>query len=167
MSKWPRLSETLPECDELFQCRACGLVAPVVEQIVDAGSVGESVNPQPKLHRWQEHNDDDKPDPIVVVLCQACSDKIIEPHPRLYRRMDRWEPFAGAVGICRDCPLRKGSRCTSPQAKLNGGPGVELIYPRPSTAHVLRRGKGQRSGFETIYHGPVRACSAKPAGELT
>jgi len=69
----PRLSQTLPERVEPGVCQACG----------------EEKN----VCGWQEHDERDKPEAIVVWLCQACEKKLIKPHPRLYRPLQANEPF--------------------------------------------------------------------------
>lgn len=78
------------------------------------------------LTRWQEHDHNDRPEHRVIVLCKACSDRMIEPHPRLYRPLNVNDPWPGCMEICIDCRLRDGVRCTSPAAKCNGGDGVML-----------------------------------------
>lgn len=138
---WPRLSADLPKRAELHACRSCG---------------GNS-----DLARWLEHDGADEPEPIVVVLCKACADRLIEPHPRLYRKMTPFEPFPGVMSICGDCRLRDGQRCTNAQAKINGGPGLAMTYPAPTRVHYYRRGKGAKSGWETIWNGPVTSCAGK------
>jgi hypothetical protein len=51
----------------------------------------------PGIYAWVEHDGDDQPEPIVVMLCTDCSDRLIEPYPRLYRRLARNEPCAGIM----------------------------------------------------------------------
>src|ERR1041384_214579 len=58
------------------------------------------------LTRWQEHDHNDRPEPRVGVLCRACSNRLIEPHVRLYRPLGKHEPFAGCMALCIDCKWR-------------------------------------------------------------
>lgn len=37
-----------------------------------------------RLFHWREHDMTDKPEPIVVTLCQSCSSELIDSNPRLY-----------------------------------------------------------------------------------
>lgn len=144
MTEWPKLSETLVEPKHPHVCQCCG-----------AGPSGL------KLERWQECDQGDRPTPVVVVLCVACSGVLIEPHPRLYRRLQANEPLPGSMTLCVGCRHRDGVRCAHPDAKANGGGGVILTLARPIDAFVCRRGKGQRSGWERIWPGPVTACKQR------
>jgi len=100
--------------------------------------------------------------PVVVVLCRACGDRLIEPHPRLYTKLDAGAPFPGCMGICLDCRYREGVACSSPLARVNGGAGVELEWEKEPIAAHLNYGGG-RSEFKHIYSGPAIACSGKVA----
>lgn len=146
--KWPRLSESLTAPRHPRVCQSCGQHFASVDE--------------PGLRGWVEHDENDKPEPIVVMLCKECSDRLIEPHPRLYRALERWEPFPGAIEVCVDCQLRDGTRCTSPAAKANGGAGVALRFPRPDSAFVCRR--GGRGGLVHIFKGPVANCDRREPG---
>lgn len=138
---WPRLTEDLPGPRTPVACQACG--------------EGEN------LTRWQEHDDLDRPEHRVVVLCHTCAEQWIEPHPRLYAALGPYDPFPGCMAICLDCVHRDGTRCTHPRANANGGTGVELSIKAPSQVHFYRRGKGARSGWETVWTRPARACAQK------
>lgn len=133
MAEWTRLSETLrgAECAP-DTCRACGS--------------------REEVACWQEHDDDDRRAPIVVPLCRACSDQVIGPHPRLYRRLTRHEPFPGAMETCLTCQYRWGTTCQHPDLKLNGGAGLRLDSPKPVTGLACTRGKGCRPF--AMYDGP-------------
>ncbi len=135
---WPRLSVELTGPKHPERCQGC------------------SVGP-PGLARWREHDQDDRPEFTVVVLCKACSDRLIDEHPRLYGLLQRHEPQAGCMPICVDCAHRKGVSCSSPDAKANGGPGVVLTVPAPIVVHV-RRARPHPSGFQRQWSGPVRIC---------
>ena len=130
---WPRLSESLTDLRCPDACQSCG------------GDEG--------LEGWQEHDQEDRPEPIAVVLCHHCRLRLIEPHPRLYRQMDKWEPFPGAMQLCVDCKHRQRLRCTHPDLKVNGGPGLLLTFPRPDMVIVCP------GGPQTLYHGPVSDCA--------
>lgn len=135
--EWPKLSRDLTGPRSPAQCQACGATE--------------------KLGRWQEHNDIDKPLPVVVVLCGPCADRLIEPHPRLYRRLARNEPFPGTMRVCLDCTERDGVNCKSPMRLSNGGEG--LPFPAAdSTAHFDGTRGGKRCGWT------VRTWSAEPTG---
>jgi hypothetical protein len=116
--------------------------------------------------------------PVHVVLCRACSDRLVEPHPRLYQAQPRFKPVPGAMALCAACEHRDGLSCTSPLSGAAEAPGILLAEgkpvpegwaglvirgPEPWRVHVYRRGPGARSGWETIYHGPPTHCSGREA----
>jgi hypothetical protein len=147
---WPKLSETLDGPGHPQACRSCGT------------STG--------LSMWQECDEADQPTPIYLPLCEPCSDRIIEPHPRLYSRRDPKEPMPGVMLICVDCELRTGNRCTSPLAKFNGGGGMTVATSPLGNAHVCGRDKnGKRFGrFMTMYDKPPHDCSGRrPSAEVS
>lgn len=112
----------------------------------------------PEATAWCEHDHNDNPEYKFLWLCKRCSDKLIEPHPRLYKEFGKHEPLPGGMPICDDCPWRKEIICTNMDAKVHGGPGLKMVYPSPSTAFV----DGPKfSGRITLFHGPVTACSGK------
>lgn len=88
--------------------------------------------------RWQENDEHDHPEPIIVELCDLCGKELIEKHPRLYRQLDRWEPWPGTMELCRTCIHRDGARCR--MAKFNGGTGVRI------TPNILGRACGGGRG---------------------
>lgn len=141
MKPWPKLSVDLPFPRTMHSCQACG-----AEQVA--------------LKRWLEHDDDDKPRAVVVVLCTPCSAQLIEPHPRLYRELTGNEPVPGVMGICADCIHRDGPSCTSPLAMFNGGaaPGLNIETPPPIHGHFCGRRSG---GWRTIWTGAPTACSGR------
>lgn len=149
MSNWPRLSQTLTGPKSPDRCQSCGC------------------NGNKDFTRWIEHDEDDRPETIVVVLCKPCADRIIEPHPRLYHSLPRFEPFPGAMSVCLDCAFREGVTCKCPKAQINGGPGLKYEQPEPTTAHVdYSDKKGRRCGrWMRMYEGPVTACSGKEAAK--
>lgn len=127
----PRLSETCSPPTWPRACQRCG-----------APGLGGSA----ELSVWQEHDDGDRREPIFVVLCKPCVDRVIEPHPRLYRELGRNEPAPGVMSICGDCRHADRGRCRSPRAAVNGGPG--LRFPAAdSTVHIQYLDKrGRRCG---------------------
>lgn len=159
---WPKLSVTLDGPSDPFRCRSCGVEGSLEPPCEDKTLPG-SLLPTglPSLVAWIEHDGDDKPTETVVVLCRKCADRIIEPHPRLYSTVAYWQPHPGIMGLCTSCVHRDGTDCTSPLRLSVGGPGLEILYPQPSQAHVYRRGKGARSGWETIYVGPPHTCKGR------
>lgn len=172
---WPRLSETLIGPRHPLMCQSCGReqVGPSDEMVIpqevlegDPASIDaltqiieREAAPAPGIYAWQEHDEDDQPEPIVVMLCTDCSERLIGPHPRLYRRLARNEPCAGIMDLCLECAFRAGVRCTSPEARINGGPGLEFDHDPPISGHVCYR--TGRCVFYTIYPNPVRTCSGR------
>ena len=152
MTTWPRLSIDLKHARHLAVCQACGVVH----------------NPHGRaLHRWLEHDTDDQPEPVCVVLCDPCATRLIDPHPRLYRRMQHHEPLPGAMPICADCRHRADLACRNPDAAINGGPGLSYTLPPPIRAFVDRTDANvrRRGGCEAVYVGPVSGCAGKEAAE--
>lgn len=140
---WPRLTETLPPVEHRGKCQRCGHAD--IVQI------------------WQEHNEADEPEPQYVALCRACSDEIIEPHPRLYAMLGYYEPRPGIMHTCTDCALRKGLTCTSPLLLANGGTGLPIRSPQPTVMFIDRRDPktGKHTGCrQTQYDGPS-TCDGK------
>lgn len=140
---WPRLSESLSHYSP-EHCAKCG----------------EPHDPRTHI-TWQECDDLDRPVPRYVILCSECSDKLIEPHPRLYIPLERDVPVPGAVGLCTSCVHRDKLRCTHPGTTFNGGTGLEMIGPKPSRVHVYRRGGHHRSGWIDVYPGPPTHCTGR------
>ena len=147
---WPRLSETLdgPKNPEL--CQACG----------GHGDV----------HLWMEHDDQDKPTAVAVILCGPCSDRIIESHPRLYARLPKNSPFPGCMPVCVDCIYRDGLCCTHKLLKSNGGPGratEDTLHANPSEGELRRDVPDVQPPHGVDGHAPgAAAVSAlqQPAG---
>lgn len=143
----PGLSVTLTEYPRRLEvCQSCGTPQEMTG-----------------LCAWEECDEWDKPQSprVVVVLCNRCSDRLIEPHPRLYRPVAPLEPFPGIMGLCIGCRWQRGVDCTSPKLKGNGGPGLEVAFPRPDKVH-LNYGGG-RGEFRNLYKGPPTKCSGREA----
>jgi hypothetical protein len=157
MTPWPRLSETLPHPRDLRCCQACGsdILASLipVDGPKETAPYTQPVVAVPGLDIWQEHDEADQPEHIYVVLCDPCAARLIEPHPRLYRRLDRWEPAPGIMPACRDCVHRKGLACGNPLLKANGGPGLPINAPIEGEGFACTRGKGCR-WFVQYAHAP-------------
>ena len=138
--KWPRLTDSLPFGTRPGMCASCG-ASPKV------------------LDRWQEHDDRDRPEAKVVLLCATCSARIVEPHPRLYCRLVRHEFVPGSASVCDGCRWQHRMCCKSPIAHFNGavGPGLEFT-PRPAVAHMRVKGGGRWMAFETE---PVTHCTGR------
>lgn len=145
----PGLSVTLPYAPNPTRCQSCGEHA--------AGD----------LVRWIEGDPWDQPTDVIVVLCRPCGDRLIEPHWRLYRKLERNEPRTGCMGICVRCTWRRGTRCSHPDAKPNGGPGLEIGIARPTRMHVYCSGRGgaRRSGWVTDWPEPARSCAGRRVPE--
>jgi hypothetical protein len=126
---------------------------------------GRQKNMIPKafpLTRWQEHDHRDQPENKIVVLCQSCSDKIIEPHPRLYTALAANAPWPGCMELCLDCKWRDGVSCSHPDAKANGGAGVMLTIAKPHVAMVDGTRNGRRwGGPMRLWPTPASACKQK------
>ena len=138
-TEWPRLSQDLHQPARPDCCQHCGTCADPAE-----------------LVRWQEYDRNDRPELIAVVLCEACSEVLIEKHPRLYGRIPTHAPWPGCMPVCVECRFREGLRCKHPDLKGNGGKGLVLVYTRPLVMHVDGTRKGRRAGWiHTEYRGPV------------
>jgi hypothetical protein len=140
--QWARLTRTLKGPRDLKHCQSCGISAEPHQEI---------------LQVWREHDDEDQPQPLYLVLCARCGDEFIEKHPRLYDTVHRCEPAPGVMPACVDCKHAKDLQCHNPLLKANGGPGLPLNYPPPSRGFIDWRDKaGRRKGSPmTFWHGPV------------
>lgn len=115
------------------------------------------------LSRWQECDHNDQPEQKIVVLCNVCSKRVIEPHPRLYHQLHYNTPWPGCMDICVDCRFRSGIKCVHPAAKVNGGAGVMLKIGKITRGFIDYAGKnGKISGsvFEH-YETPASDCKQK------
>jgi len=126
---WPRLTETLGGPIAPNRCQSCG-------------RCHEERN---ALARFQECDDRDQGEQLVVVLCRLCSERLVEKHPRLYRQLEDARPWPGCMGVCLSCRHREGVTCTSPASEFNGGAG-HTFEPKPQLAHIrcTRRYSGSR-----------------------
>lgn len=141
-STWPKLSVTLPHPANPHLCQNC-----------------ES---DQHLGIWIEHDETDQPTSTLIALCRRCSDKIIEPHPRLYAQAPVNAPIPGAMALCVLCVQRDGLRCRA--AKMNGGPGITVTAVRPFVAHIDGRDvkTGKRFGrWIHDYSSPPSACTGR------
>lgn len=134
----PRLSEILHGFKSRKKCQHCGTT-------------------KGPVYGWIEHDHNDRPEPNYIFLCEPCAGKLIEPHPRLYRQFNQFEPLPGVMDICGPCGWRINSRCTCPRAVFNGGaePGLKIDIPAPASAFV----DGPKfRGRMAIWHSPATAC---------
>jgi len=146
----PRLSDDLTGPRDLRHCQACGMTPLLPEASSD-------------LTAWLEHDDNDRPEPIAVVLCRSCAARLIEPHARLYRELDANEPVPGAMHLCVLCRHRDGLLCTNPAAMFNGGPapGLKIEFDTPPQRGFIRCSRPRRSGPYVVYPAPPTRCSGR------
>lgn len=153
--KWPKLSETLTHERKPGVCQSCG-----IERNRCLGDTGAET----WCTLWIECDHHDEPTRVVVSLCSSCSGRLIEPHPRLYRKVPENKPVPGAMPhLCTDCRFRTGLQCESPELKANGGPGLCIVYAEPVRGFIDGRGKdGKRTGgmFEH-YRKPADECKGR------
>ena len=135
MKKWPRLTETAPFPVESFdRCQLCG----------------RTVDDTVKIGFWQECDERDRPisDAVILVCKDPACHHAIEKHPRLYIEADYFGSITGGPGwwqiICDDCDYRRGTRCTHPDLKANGGEGLKVKMSGPSGFICGRPGGCQR-----------------------
>ncbi len=148
---WPKLSETLvglfPVAPDL--CQECGVTV-------------DDADDTRRRTRWIEHDEWDRPTHAVIVLCRSCAEDIIEPHPRLYAEMPIHKPHPGTMALCGACIHRTGLRCTHPNAKANGGPGIVITYAPPLRAFMDGTRGGRRAGWVTeIYPSAPTVCNGR------
>ncbi len=142
-SIWPRLTDTLPH--------------PHPERCGHCDCPGTERN----LELWQEHDNKDRPEPKFIVLCTPCSDQIIEPHVRLYRKVDNNSPAPGAMALCIACKHRVRYECRNWRAKHNGGDGLSLTTSKPMRGFADGTDKrGRRVGWRfCVYPTPPTRCT--------
>lgn len=137
----PGLSETLDGPKHPARCQGCAAHRAL-------GAI---------LEHWREHDAWDKPTTVTVTLCRRCSDRMIDPHPRLYSKLEQFRPTPGLMELCELCTRRDGITCTSKLRKSAGGPGLEVKYPRPSFSGFICRSKG--AGPLTVFAGEAISCA--------
>ena len=129
----------------------------------NCGSYGNETTP---IHCWTEHDDKDRPTRTVVCLCIPCAQRIIEPHPRLYSRIEPNTPVPGAMpNLCRTCPFRNDLTCTHPKLKANGGKGLCIITPTEPTRGFWDgcNKQGRHIGGSFVhYPNPPIFCEGNP-----
>lgn len=117
-----------------------------------------------QLRRWRECDAWDKPTRRVVVLCEPCSKREIDKHPRLYIALQPNEPAIGTMRLCIDCTWRRGVDCAHPDAKPNGGAGLKITSPKPIAAFLCPGGLTRLWQPGTIEcAGRTEAASVPPA----
>ena len=143
---WPKLSDRQLESGA---CCICGARAALGVE----------------LHAWEEHDEADRPTDIAVEVCEACvARKLIDKHPRLYRKLDPMEPFPGCMRICEGCRFKEGPSCTHPAAKRNGGDGVTITVAHAIQAIACGSDRGGRwSRRFNIWADHPKACAERVA----
>lgn len=147
---WPRLSETLSCERRPDECQCCG------------------ANYQArKLWLWLEHDENDRPTGTLVALCEACSRRLIEDHPRLYEKLPENKPVPGAMPhLCAGCEFRRGLMCSHPDLKSNGGEGLLIAVEPPLRGFWDGQGKNGRrtGGVLEIWSRPATRCQGQKSG---
>lgn len=114
--------------DPIYCCNVCG-------------------QPSAELDAYQAHDGYDNPLPTPSSVGfighdhPTCLRKMQE-HPRLYAHVTGSPGYFGR--LCGPCRHRDGYRCTNPQAKMNGGPGLIATPDVPFTAIVCSRGRSSK-----------------------
>ena len=143
MRAWPKLSETLPSVGAPARCGNCGAT--------DLVTV------------WQECDDSDRETTTRVALCRTCSDRIIDPHPRLYAAVPRNVPLPGAMAVCDGCAFGVDLACRNPLLTLNGGPGLPVRSSKPSVQFIDGRDEktGRRWGRQIAVYAAAPVCDGR------
>jgi len=145
MARMPKLSEDLPQNVSPLVCQSCG-----------------TDDPRGWMEYWREHDEKDQPTRVIITLCNECSQRIIEPHPRLYSRLERHKPQPGIMELCHDCTHRQCNYCTFPGLKENGGMGMVVHFPRPSLMFLDGVRNGRKVGWQEMhYPGPATYCEGR------
>lgn len=152
---WPKLSETLTRPKSPDCCQACGDLSPPP---APEGNPLARLPAGVLMRRWRECDGADRPTPVVVVLCQTCSESLVEKHPRLYVELGKCEPDPGSMPMCLACRHRDGTACR--MALKHGGPGLELMVPEPANVHVCRVPRSA-SGWVKIWPAWPAACDRR------
>ncbi len=176
---WPRLSESLTGPKQPGVCQSCGAtnaqLVPSADPNNEMSSIaqddGAALHARLKrvldadergVHVWQECDDADRREPIAVLLCPPCSDRLIKPHPRLYSGLPFNEPVAGTMELCAPCRFRDGVGCTHPDLTANGGTGLMIQADTPVSVPGRPLGRGQ------IYVRAAMGCAGRvPIGNET
>lgn len=152
--QWPKLSESLEHPRNSTTCQSCGKTATAAEW-------------NGMLQCWREHDHQDAPTGVVVMLCPRCAGSLIEPHARLYSREPANKPVPGAMPhLCPGCPHHDGAlACGHPLLKANGGPGLNMAVVQPLRGFADGTDKhGRRTGWRIeIWPSPASACSGREA----
>lgn len=148
-ARWPKLSDTLTGPRDPRICQGCGAGA---DQLPGLES------PPVELHAWVECDDQDRGTAVTIIVCPRC-EKLIKPHPRLYRPVEHNEPRPGIMELCVPCRYRSGTSCSHPSLKANGGSGLLLTIERPTPVHLCYG--GGRGEFKKIWPKPVEACAGR------
>lgn len=144
---WPRLSETLTGPRAPGRCQSCGAIG--------------------GCDLWREHDRHDQPEFMFVVLCRECSNRLIEPHPRLYACMERNRPLPGTMEICLQCAHQFGLKCTHPgRTDIRDAHGLDITIADPHVAMFDGTRGGRRMGWTVvIWPEPATGCSGRTKRE--
>lgn len=115
------------------------------------------------LQIWQECDDCDQPEKKFIVLCDGCSEILIESHPRLYLEWPTNKPFPGLMAeLCSDCASRDGLCCMSPLLIVNGGSGMKITAHDRGAMHWHGTDQqGEPTGGIWENWGPSQGCAGK------
>jgi len=155
----PRLTESAPYPLTTFnRCQLCGFAD---DDIV-------------YFRMWYECDEQDHVEQPARVLV-ACKPekaeaeehpcwKSIQDHPRLYQEVE-WG--LGGPGhlmlLCGDCQHRKGSACTHPDLKSNGGAGLMVQFHGPMALIGYHDDSEPGDGMRCRqWNGPAVACAGLP-----
>lgn len=109
---------------------------------------------------WRECDENDEPEPYnILITCrkQECF-RQIEEHKRLYIEMVWGTGQPGHLSLlCGDCSHRKGTRCTHPDLKANGGEGLELAMSGDpvNNAFICYHNPDDETGFGMTCRQPI------------
>jgi hypothetical protein len=156
--KWPRLSKQLSHPRRPDTCQSCG-------RKPDGLGMEKLADRCAWLERWIEHDDYDRPERIIVVLCPSCAGRLVKPHPRLYSQMPAFKPWPGTIPhLCADCVHCVDLKCNHPDLKANGGEGLMIKCAQPMRAMIdgadpVTR---KRTGWiQEIWPAPAESCTGR------
>jgi hypothetical protein len=123
--------------DPFSVCNLCG--HGLREDLGDQGPLQWAV--------YREHDEHDQPiagDGALVFLALQHTEcfKRLERHPRLYLE-ERGDP-GHFPRLCGPCNWRQGTRCTHPNLKANGGPGLRVSVDTFDSIFICSRGSNRR-----------------------
>ena len=157
---WPRLSEDLTGPKHPNRCQKCGRDR---DALNEAGEM---------LVAWQECAQDgrDTPEDIYLLLCTHCNKEgttktgrrqrgIVARHKRFYHQLANNAPTPGVMHLCVNCAWRDGTHCSHPDKKPNGGEGLLVEFPTPTTQHFTCSPRSM-GGYYHFYK-PATRCAGR------